>query len=388
MSVDVLDLQELETEELESLVDAVLAARDGIDVRIQQRGKRYRKAVGPFSPCADAEGLVGFVVDVQGSQRRPYQVSIGVHRRRRQRVVDAVCSCPFSDGEDDCKHTWAALDRLAGHLDRELSARRPSSAARPRRQPAGKRTRDWEGGLQHLDRFLSEAGLQPTPGSDAPEEPSVRVVWRVNTRGQRLQIDAYEQTRRKQGGYTPGRHLSWERLLRTEALWEQPDVLAVVLAFKHRTYELGMFWGLQRLDPSEILLELAGSPHVVWADQVKQPVTVIRGEVEARLAPREPDLLELALFFADRPLTHLPRRAGQGMVLVAEDRPTNSLTVGYLEPEVLELAQRFEASPPVFPPQAHPELFARLELLERAFRGCPRPPRASPRTPTPGCTSC
>src|SRR5579872_6347448 len=81
------------------------------------RGQSYRRQVPDDLEVED--GLL--VCEIQGSARRPYEVTIDFHIE----PPGASCTCPYSGEVDDCKHVAAVVAEL-------LAPRSASRSAAPR----------------------------------------------------------------------------------------------------------------------------------------------------------------------------------------------------------------------------------------------------------------
>lgn len=79
---------------------------------ILSRGRTYARSGQVIGVTADPEG---FGAQIQGSDRRPYEVRLSRHMISGADRIHAECTCPYSCDYDWCKHA-AALAYVAAFL--------------------------------------------------------------------------------------------------------------------------------------------------------------------------------------------------------------------------------------------------------------------------------
>jgi len=318
------------------------------------RGRKYLARITNFDWNVETRQLT---CRVRGSAVEPYEIEIDLPFSQDGSIL-VTCSCPYGEGRQICcKHTWAALTRLAGLLQSRSSDPLAQALLRLEPQP------EWTQAIAVLDSFLA-AEDQAAESS----QPRLRLTWRVRAYPDGLQLGAYEQRLGKSGSWTAGRKVGWERLSKTSALWtSEADREAVAAICPERS---GSYYGYYAQWSWEInvfaaLVALVGHPYVFWEDD---PTVALRIErAELGLAVRaEDEMLALDAAIDGRPLIELRpeelRKYPEGMVRV--DAGSNRIVVAAGDERSMELVKAVTKKPIVVPREGHDELFARLARLE------------------------
>jgi superfamily II DNA or RNA helicase len=290
---------------------------------------------------------------VQGRGRHPNHVSFRFPLD--QDLAKGLCWCRRFSAASICEHVCAALDLLRDSVERELQERglfTPATPARP--------TDAWKQDLFWLDRALETA----TTAKQATQEAPSRIVWRLRLTGYGPQLQAIEQSRRAAGGFTKGRKISFQRLRSERSLWTRPEVKAVIDAIP-MSYANSPRGGA--VESREAVLALVNSRFVTWSLQPTQAVSIHPAQLGLRLESRDDDALALVPTFGDLPLSSPHSLRHDILVLADGDRGgnPNAVSVGRVDPQVVELVQQLSVRSQIFPKAARNELIGRLERLER-----------------------
>ena len=212
---------------------------------------------------------------MSGKSATPY--SVFIHRDNplsdEDVFLDATCSCPYSDGDGLCKHTYAA----AVVLEREFARGFESPLVQ---SILGEAEPDWQAALRQLDQFLARPVKGAGAGDDAIAKSQSRLVWRVVTNiapsyyTPPLKVEPVEQTpsAAKKEGWNKGRAIPWRNLERRSGLTVTPADLAVIRAANIPSYR-----NEPEMDQwAPILTSLVGHPHVFHG---AVPIAVRRGEL-------------------------------------------------------------------------------------------------------------
>jgi len=321
------------------------------------RGRNYVTRISGMRYVPDA-GHIGCLC--QGSQRTPYSVFIHTDETSSAEnfYLDAICSCPYSDGAGLCKHTYAAT----AVLQREFARGGESPLVRSilgRAEPA------WQTALAKLDQFLARPANGAGGVDEAKLKPPSRLVWRVVTSNTpsyyipSVKVEPVEQTPsgNKKGGWNKGRVLSWDKLVRRPGLAVTPADLTVIRAASLASYQREPDhdqWG-------PIIRSLVGHPLVIHGIT---PVSVRCGELGLSIRDRD----------GEWQLT--PSIDGQSLkqfnfvarldeeTFAAIDYGTSELFLADANLELAALTNSLMQSSTSIPEEAQPEFLKRLPALE------------------------
>jgi superfamily II DNA or RNA helicase len=338
-------------EDLETLHAPIVRARDSVSQSLADRGRSYKARVLAISHDLDTGQIRA---RVSGTQETPYEVTVsisGIH-------AEAVCTCAYSDGFLKCKHGWAVLDRVAGHLE----ARRTELSERSEGT--------WRRRLAELDTLLGP------PAGQAGESRADRVVWRVGLSDEGvIEVTPFLQKRRSGGGFTKGRKLALERLVIEDGDTygtEAREIAALIEVQRVR----GSGWYAYRqsryhLDACAALDRLVGSPRVYWDDDPDDPVEVARAIPGLALVPDPDDhpgayILEPALDGDPWPESGRYAVGASAIVFVPPDR--DRICVSRLARRELELFDWAMKERPCFPADSVPVLLDRLPRVSARLR--------------------
>jgi len=338
--------------------------QDVIDAHFPElamRGVSYLARVGEFHWNPPQSMMV---CPVGGSAGRTYQVTIE-RDENSPRFVDACCTCPYSDGWEFCKHTYAALTRLEQRLSD------PRDAIRQRLFGIGSRE-SWEVALEELDQFLNVR--QSTGETD--RDRSRRIVWRIDYRrtsdGPQLDIRPYEQKLAKgKRKWTKGRKVRWERFAEEPELWISP-VDEKIAAEVQRDGDASIFGyrffsANYRPDMFRLLECLVDHPLVFWGDAPDKHIRVSLGSIGLSLQPARGGMKICPAIDGDVPpddrdVMLVQRGARNGVIAVA--RKDDRITLARADAEVVELVARMSQLKPLIPNKNEDELLSRLASLE------------------------
>jgi len=294
----------------------------------------------------------------QGSRQKPYFVSICIDDPSDDMDywLDASCSCPYSDGEILCKHTYAA----ATVLKREFFGRGLESPLV--RSILGEAEADWKAALRQLDEFLKRPAKDR---DDSPAKSQARLVWRIITRpssspySSPITVDPVEQTPKttRGGGWNRGRVMRWNDLARRKDGLATPADLTVIRATPISMYQyepLSDQW-------STILDALVGHPLVFYENR---PITIRRGMLGMCLRDQQAawqltssldgrSLMEFS-FVAILDDNHLAAIDGDASVLV----------LATAKSDLLKFVASLMNNTPRIPKEGQAEFLSRLPALE------------------------
>lgn len=331
---------------------------------LQQRARKYANRVRNLK-WMNRERV--FQATIQGSEYEPYIALVYIPEFDPQDLQEArtastanllktmpqglpgpcVCTCPYSDGQDTCKHTMAMLSALVNRL-----APKPDTMLKEIFQP---RRADWQYALEDLDRELCRID------ADARDSAQPRrIVWRIDfgsDGGQQLDLYALEQKLSATGIWLKPRPIREYTLIRDfSAHVTDQDRNAARQLF---TSDFG-----DALQPLFRTAEaLAGHPLVFLDHALEQPARIIATRARLHLE-RTPDGYEL---LPQPELEDQPRIdewlpvPGAGVLGRSPDHRT--LYVVPLKPQAISLFDTLR-SRPVIPEQALPELFPRLQRID------------------------
>ena len=356
----------------------------------EKRGRR--RLSGIQSVCVRSEHQV--TAEVQGSEEEPYEVFLV----RDEGGLEGSCSCPYSEGELECKHVWAVLTALLEGLgeSKQLpppapvsprpAVKRPKVILRvepsaPRSAPpkvilrvdpraprkvapapvVAKPLPDADDPFAELARLFEVAASPHEPG---PSGPTTRFVWRVDWDREVPAVEPYEQRRNVDGTWTPGRKVPIDQLAflaTSQAAHPSPEVRAVGRLANVQ----GFSYSRQvSLDGRLALEALEGSPNVAATDDPDRPLSIRRGEVALRLAPQPKGLGVEPVVVCDAAALPLecPIEPTLG-VAVARD-PSGLVLVARVASRAAALVEHLVARPMRVPWSAGEALLLRMAQVE------------------------
>jgi superfamily II DNA or RNA helicase len=320
------------------------------------RGRSYMARISEMKYFPN-EGHIACLC--QGSQRTPYSVFFQIEVSvEGQLYLDATCSCPYSDGDGLCKHTYAAT--LV--LEREFARGGESPFVK---SILGEAEPEWQTALAKLDQFLARPAKGAGATNGATSKSQSRFVWRVVTchtpsyYNPPLKVEPVEQTPsgNKKGGWNKGRAVPWDRLILGTDLTLSSADLAVIRAAGLTSYQRepdSDQWGA-------ILNALVGHPLVFNSTT---PMSVRRGALG--LSIRDHDgAWQLAPSLDGRPLKEFHFVTGlDEQTVAAVDYGTSELTLATTSPELAALTSSLMQNATSIPEEAQPEFLKRLPALE------------------------
>jgi len=308
-----------------------------------------------------------FHATIQGSEYKPYDALIYVPEFDPPDLVAArtasttdllknmpkglpgpcVCTCPYSAGEDTCKHTLAMLSVLVNRL-----GSKPDALLKDVFQP---RKAEWQYVLEELDRELG--GIEADVRNKAQPR---RIAWRISfgtVGNQPFDLHALEQKLSATGIWLKPRPINEHNLLHdfSELVTDQDrEAARQILGSDFEDDLQPLFRAAEAL---------AGHPLLFLDDAMEQPVRIIATRARLHLE-RTPDGYELQPQpdAEDQPRIDewLPV-PGAGALGRSPDRRT--LYVVPLRPQAVPIFQTLR-SRPVIPEQALPELLPRLQRID------------------------
>ena len=193
--------------------------------------------------------------------------------------LPAACSCPESEAEGPCPHSYAFLSYLIVQLKTRGTALRgridrkdftPGKPSRKHLQPDQS-----EIALRQLDDLVrrSETRLNRIVDADDPmpesnEVRDQRLVWDITRAYNTLEITPVLQQRKKRGdGYTKGKRLSPEKLITDRSIPLSPADEKVLGEIETDRYGGYYSRGQYTLDALDAITHLVGQPNVTFGDE-------------------------------------------------------------------------------------------------------------------------
>ena len=335
-------------------IDALLRDHYG---ELVSRGRNYVGRTSEMKYVAETRHIT---CKCQGSQRTPYTVFFDIEEPSLDEnlYLDASCSCPYSEGEGLCKHTYAATVVLQREFARGSESPLVKSIL-------GDAEPQWQTALAKLDQFLA----RPASGNDEENEenlkPQSRLVWRIVTSDTPsyyippVKVDPVEQTPsgNKKGGWNKGRVIQWNNLVRRSGITLSPADLAVIRAANVASYQREPDqdqWG-------PILRSLVGHPLVVHGIS---PISVRRGALGLSIQDRDGEW-QLTPSIDGQSLKHFNFVARlDEETFAAIDYSTSELFLADANLELAALTISLMQSSTSIPEEAQPEFLKRLPALE------------------------
>lgn len=294
---------------------------------------------------------------------------------RSDPLVDMTCSCPTSRNYDLCRHTWAVGTAILlqlidpnSPLVRELKKNDPDA---------------WKQMLNPLDQFLSQTTISSTTGTGAAEnEPEEirRLIYRLDQPHREIEVSVCEQVILKNGGWSKGRKMTWERFSH-EPQFTLAPVDQQVLRLVKVPLNNGYGFNFHRWAPPNIwdlLPILKDHPHVVHESDPETPLEIIQAEMELVLKEEGSDHLAIipslnghSLLTQSSPLSD----GSDGAVvfdhfrgIIAPSWLNHKLYYWEGSPAAVRLIENLCQRRPIVPRSGLPELLNRLTQLEQSFK--------------------
>ncbi|MDB5386861.1 MAG: ATP-dependent helicase HepA [Planctomycetaceae bacterium] len=317
------------------------------------------------------------IAHVEGDEVKPYVVELTWESRPKpnEPYTDVVCSCPWSNESDLCKHTWAALSIILMHLRQPRSqlSMQLSGAIKPD---------GWKKSLTQLDNFIrsvQQSAPPAGPAEDSSAEDSWRLTYRMDVDAGRnlLCIMLSEQNRLKNGTWSKGRKMTWGRFVN-----EKPAQLSSIdaniweIAKREMTRRAGYgSYSNEFIDSSVIpstwvlLTALRGHEFLFHGDDTSTPLEIVDAKPELILEHDKGDLLALVPGVAGRKQSSFNMFATDGRRgFICCDWTRHKVFLCAAETPVQSLFQQLLKQRMTVPKEGVTELLERLTAMEQALK--------------------
>ena len=258
------------------------------------------------------------------------------------------CTCPRSNSQFACEHTYAALTILQKEFSDKQSSLVESMLGPP--EPT------WTAALRSLDQYLQQESQAEELDAGPPKS---RLAWRlVPGSYQKLTLELMEQSPSKRGGWNKGRVIGWDRIRSNQKI----QFLSTDREILHSMGDLRYhYWGPTTDQIGPILEKLVGHPYVYFEST---PVVVRRGQLGLMLVESGADWV-LAPAVDGRSVSEFSYfSAGDGECGIACDPVKGEVIAVRAKYELWQMALEFLKEPPTIPPDAQSEFVKRLPALE------------------------
>ena len=270
----------------------------------------------------------------------------------------AGCTCPQSNGDGPCEHTYRFLSYLSVELRDPMSPLRAKIIGQEWDPPSPPAINHTPVVLAKLDSFLATRS-SATPEADDGEDPvAVRVAWKLGFNHRQLELVPMKQRAKKRGGgWTKGQGIALETLRNSPDLIHSPADQQVVGAMRRQAgYS---YYGPPKLvfDVVEAVDALVGHDAVFLREEAAEVrrfafgIRVLEREQKLELALAVPQLSEGQLLLSI---------FSNGIVACSNELPI--VMVCRCDAAQAELAKAF-LELPLIPREQAGDLLRRLEKI-------------------------